>query len=543
MSHRTLFAIAVAAVVCSSCTKISSSTGPQSHKAEPGVLQISDISDPSTLDPMLSGADVAYQLASYALEYLVQLDDRGNLTPVLCERVPTRENGDISADGLSITYHLRRNVSWQDGQPFTSADVVATWKQVMNPNNPVIIRTGYEVISRIDTPDPHTAVLRLKQPYAPLPTRFLVGIQEGPIPVLPAHLIAGLPDLVHSSFNEHPVGTGPFAVQSWEHNGRLVYVANKHYWRGAPKIDRIIFQAQPSQSTELIGFRSGEIDADFDTGPTDLPSYQTLTGMRISRSPSLRLAVVVMNAMPDHPLSDKRLRHAIAYAIDRQETLHKIIHDVGTMADEFLPAWSWAYTPDVPHYEYDPKKAQALLDEAGWIPGPDGIRVKDGQRLVLVIIGSAGSDSSREFNVVLQAHLRAVGIEGVIKNFPYGTVFDYNGPIRQGHYDLASYTYSVNFDPSALQDDGCDEFAPAGANESRICDREVDRLERQALAIYDQAKRKALYAQIERLRMDDLGTYPLYYRDRIGVVSNDLQGYLPSRGIMPNTNSWQWWLK
>ena len=492
---------------------------------------------------MLTGADVAYQLASYSLEYLVQLDGNGELTPVLCERVPTIENGDISKDGLTITYHLRKGVTWQDGVAFTSADVAATWKQVMNPDNPVIIRTGYEVIERIDTPDPSTAVLHLKQPYAPLTTRFLAGIQEGPIPVLPAHIIAGEKDLVHSPLNNKPIGTGPFIVQSWEHNGRLVYVANPHYWRGAPKLREIIFQAQPSQSTEIIGFRTRELDADFDTGPTDLPSYRLLEGMRISRSPSLRLAVVVMNASPGHPLADKRLRHAIAYAINRHETLHKIVHDVGTMADEFLPSWSWAYTPDVPRYDYDPHEANALLDAAGWKPGADGIREKNGQRLTVVIIGSIGSDSTKQFNTVLQSYLHAVGIEAIIKDYPYGIVFDYDGPIRQGRYDIASYTYSVNYDPSALQDDGCDQFAPAGANESRLCDPQVDRLERQALAMYDRAKRKPLYAQIERLRMDDLGTFPLYYRDRIGVVTDDLDGYVPSRGIMPNWNAWQWSLR
>jgi peptide/nickel transport system substrate-binding protein len=543
MSPR-IIALVCAVSVLAACTKISSSSGPQAAgRADPGVLRISDISDPSTLDPMLTGADVAYQLASYSLEYLVQLNGNGELTPVLCERVPTIENGDISKDGLTITYHLRRGVTWQDGVAFTSADVVATWKQVMNPDNPVIIRTGYEVIERIDTPDAWTAVLHLKQPYAPLTTRFLSGIQEGPIPVLPAHIIASEKDLVHSPLNNKPVGTGPFIVQSWEHNGRLVYVANPHYWRGAPKLREIIFQAQPSQSTEIIGFRTRELDADFDTGPTDLPSYQLLQGMRISRSPSLRLAVVVMNASPGHPLADKRLRHAVAYAINRHETLHKIVHDVGVMADEFLPTWSWAYTPDVPRYDYDPKQANALLDAAGWKPGPDGIREKNGQRLTVVIIGSIGSDSTKQFNTVLQSYLHAVGIEAIIKDYPYGIVFDYDGPIRQGRYDIASYTYSVNYDPSALQDDGCDQFAPGGANESRLCDPQVDSLERRALAIYDRAKRKPLYAQIERLRMDDLGTFPLYYRDRVGVVTDDLAGYVPSRGIMPNWNSWQWSLR
>jgi peptide/nickel transport system substrate-binding protein len=542
MWRRLIPAALCAAVLLAGCTKISTATGPHAAQpgAEPGVLRIADISEPSTLDPMLSGADVAYQLASYSLEYLVQLDDKGQVVPVLCERVPSVENGDISKDGLAITYHLRHGVLWQDGVPFTAADIVATWKQVMNPNNPVQIRTGYEVITRIDTPDKWTAVLHLKQPYAPLPTRFLAGIQEGPVAVLPAHLIAGLPDLVHSPLNNKPVGTGPFIVQSWQHNGRLVYVANPHYWRGAPKLRKIIFQAQPSQATEIVGFGTREIDADLDAGPADLPSYRQLRGMRISQSPSLRLAVVVMNASPSSPLQDVRLRHAVAFAINRHETLHKINHDVGVMADEFLPTWSWAYTPDVPRYDYDPKQAAALLDAAGWKPGPDGIRVKSGQRLSLILIGVTGSDSTRRFNILTQQYLRAVGIEGIIKEYEYGLVFDINGPIRQGRFDIATYSYSVNYDPSALQDDGCDQFSPAGANESRLCDQDVDRLERRALAIYDAVKRKPLYAEIERRRMEDLGTFPLYYRDRIGVISNALQNYIPSRGIMANWNAYQW---
>jgi peptide/nickel transport system substrate-binding protein len=542
MRQRWILAAAAAMALLDGCSKVTTSTGPHTARsnAQPGVLHISDISDPSTLDPMLTGADVAYQLASYSLEYLVQLDDKGDVVPVLCERVPSVENGDISKDGLSITYHLRRGVLWQDGQPFTSDDVVATWKQVMNPNNPVIIRTGYEVISRIDTPDKWTAVLRLKQPYAPLPTRFLAGIQEGPIPVLPAHIIANQADLVHSPLNNKPVGTGPFIVQSWRHNGQLVYVANEHYWRGPPKLRKIIFQAQPSQATEIVGFQTREIDADLDAGPADLPSYRQLDGYRISQSPSLRLAVVVMNAAPNSELQDKLLRHAVAFAINRPEALHKINHDVGVLADEFLPSWSWAYTPDVPRYDYDPKQAAALLDEAGWKPGPDGIRMKDGKRLSLIMIGITGSDSTRRFNLLVQQDLKAVGIEGVIKEYEYGLVFDINGPIRQGRYDIATYSYSVNFDPSALQDDGCDQFAPAGANESRLCDPDVDRLERQALAIYEVAKRKPLYAEIERRRMDDLGTFPLYYRNRVGVLTDEVGGYIPSRGIMANWNAWQW---
>ncbi|HXN08666.1 MAG TPA: ABC transporter substrate-binding protein, partial [Candidatus Acidoferrales bacterium] len=219
------------------CTKVSTSVGGTAQGfGQPGVLRISDISDPSTLNPMLSGADVSYQLAAYTLEFLVQLDDSGHVIPVLCERVPRAENGDVSQDGLTVTYHLRRNVKWSDGEPFTSRDVVESWKQVMNPLNNVQIREGYDAVERIDSPDAVTAVVHLKHPYAPFPTRFFAGIQEGPIAVMPAHIIAGLHDINRLPFNAHPIGTGPFIVQSWERNGRMVFVANAHYWRGKPHL-------------------------------------------------------------------------------------------------------------------------------------------------------------------------------------------------------------------------------------------------------------------------------------------------------------------
>ena len=522
------------------CTKVSTSTGgAASSYGLPGVLRIADISDPSTLNPMLSGADVAYQLSSYTLEYLVQLDDAGHVIPVLCERVPSAENGDVSKDGLTVTYHLRHGVTWSDGAPFGAQDVIASWHQVMNPLNNVVIREGYDVVDRIAAPDAYTAVVHLKHPYAPLPTRFFSAIQEGPVALMPAHIIAGQRELNDSPFSSHPVGTGPFILQSWERNGRMVFVANPHYWRGPPKLARMIFQAQPSTATELVGFQTHEIDADLDAGPGRLPEYSSLSGMRVARSRSLRLTVGVMNTQR-FPFDDIHVRHALAYAIDRAAILHDVVHDAGVVADELIPAWSWAYTADVPRYPYDPARARQELDADGWKLGVDGVRTKGGRELGGVLVTVAGDLPGQRFDAMVQGFLHQVGFSITIKPYPYGLIFDNDGPIRTGNYNLAFYSYSVNYDPSSLDDDGCDQFAPHGGNDSRFCDPEVDRLERQALALTDVAQRKALYAIIQRRRMTNLSDLPVYYRDRVGVLSAGLQGYSASTGIIPQWNAWQW---
>src|ERR1700687_3637777 len=157
-------ALAVILISVAACAKVSTQSGVPPGGSL-GVLRISAVSDPSTLNPMLSGADFVYQLAGYTLEFLVQLDDQGNIIPVLCERVPTAENGDISSDGLTVTYHLRKAVRWSDGAPFTSRDIDASWRQVVNPANNVQEREGYTVVASIDTPDAPTAVGHLCPPY------------------------------------------------------------------------------------------------------------------------------------------------------------------------------------------------------------------------------------------------------------------------------------------------------------------------------------------------------------------------------------------
>ena len=536
-----LVALAVIVLIAAGCSRVSTETGAPSNSSL-GVLRISDISDPSTLNPMLSGADFVYQLAGYTLEFLVQLDDQGNVIPVLCERVPSAENGDISADGLTVTYHLRKGVTWSDGAPFTSKDIEASWRQVMNPANNVEEREGYTVVAGIDTPDPHTAVIHLVHPYAPFVTRFFAAIQEGPIGVMPAHLIANLKEMNDARYSSQPIGTGPFIVQSWVRGGAVTFIANPHYWRGPPGLQKIIFQSRPSTENELVGFRAGEIDADFDAGPQRLPQFRTIAGMHPVQTSSLRLSVLDMNTSRA-PLNDVRVRRAVAFAVDRRRLLHDVFHDAGELATEWIPAWSWAYTADVPHYPHDPARANALLDQTGWIRHADGYRYRGGQRLTMVFVGTAGDGATQQLAALVQADLKVVGADVAMKYYAYDQIFNLTGPIRTGNFDFAGYSFSVNYDPGALNDDGCDYFAPRGANDARYCDPHLDALEEQGLATNDRRARIKIYAQVERIRMDALAGLPLYFRDRVGIVADGLQGYAPSRGIIPEWNAWRWTMK
>jgi peptide/nickel transport system substrate-binding protein len=240
------------------------------------------------------------------------------------------------------------------------------------------------------------------------------------------------------------------------------------------------------------------------------------------------------------PFNDVHVRHALAYAIDRSAILRDVVHGGGTLADEFVPNWSWAYAPDVPRYPYDPRRATAELTAAGYVRGSNGVLQKDGQPLSIVLIGTAGDQAGAKLDAMVQQYLNAVGFGVTIKDYPYDLIFDNNGPYRTANFNLGFYSYSVNYDPSSLNDFGCKEIAPAGGNDSRFCNPATDQLEEEALATADRAKRKALYAQIQRQRMTDLPNLPIYFRDRVGVMSDALSHYRPSTGIIPQWDAAQW---
>ncbi len=168
-------------------------------------------------------------IARLTTDILISADPHGNLVPRLARQVPTRANGGISADGLTIVYHLRAGVLWQDGAPFTSRDVRFTYDAIMNPNNDVISRHGYDIVSRVETPGPLTVVFHLKQPFAPF-VSVVFGESDSPYAILPEHLLAKYPNLNNVRSTRHPSAPGPFKFVRWLRGDRIEFVRNGHYF-------------------------------------------------------------------------------------------------------------------------------------------------------------------------------------------------------------------------------------------------------------------------------------------------------------------------
>lgn len=505
-----------------------------------GVLTIGLYQEPDNLNPFLAVQTASRLVRELTLEGLLDADPDGNYIPQLAAEVPSVENGGISPDGLTITYKLKPGVTWSDGHPLTSRDIQFTWEAVMDPANAVNSQTGYELIESVETPDELTAVVTFKELYAPALSLFSIADA-----VLPAHALEGTP-LGEAEFNRSPEGTGPFVVTEWRSGDSIVLDRNPNYREeGRPFLDRVVFKIIPSREVGIAQIRSGEIDVLWDLIESQIPEFQQLEGIDLQVVPSSNVEYLGLNlsdnfdpALPHPILSDKRVRDAIAAAIDRTPIVDELLFGMTEVATSPL-GMGWAAPSGLELPPYDPAKAQQLLEEAGWVDTDgDGIREKDGMRLSLEISTPAGSQLRELTEQILQEQLKAVGIELVINNVPAATLFGNwaeNGKLKRGDFDIVMDTWGADLDPDAfLSTLFTSDQIPTEANGGegwnffRLADPELDQAITEGRSTLDLEVRKAAYRRaVERIL--DAGVYiPLYKRAQINAFVSAVDGELPN---------------
>jgi len=533
------------AIVTPGCTKVSTQSGTPVAAGNPhtiaGVLRWGLFNEPDTLDPLVGTSAIDVDVSMFWAGYLYNWNDKNEYEPELAERVPTLANGDIARDGLSIVYHLRRGVKWQDGAPFTADDVIYTWQQVMNLRNFVGTRQGYDDIAAIDKRDDHTIVVHLKKPYAPFIASFFT-MSATPIPILPKHLLSRYQDLNRVDFNRTPVGTGPFRVVSYE-KGRLIkLLANPSYWRGAPKLKEIDISIVPDQNTLLTQLKTGEIDLQYRAPSSQAPSLANIPGTRRYLTPFTQYSQIYLNnANPI--LADVRVRQALAYALDKKRLCEEALHGIYTPADSDQPVFSWAYEPNVAHFGFDPAKANAVLDKSGWLMGADGIRTKDGRRLALAITYPSGSVVSTTIAAIVQSQWKAIGVDITSKSVASPIFFasaGEGGTLQSGKFDIALGAWINGTDPDDSTQYMCDQIPPNGQNNDRFCDKRLDAAETIALTSFDQSVRKRAYSQVQKIIAQELPSIIVGFADEQDVANVDLEGYKPAHAATAFWNTWEW---
>ena len=513
-------------------------------QTQPDTLRFGTTFDPPGLNPLVyNNAQVTF-LGVLVHGFLLRTDAEGRLIPDLATVVPTRANGGISADGRLVTYHLRRHVRWQDGAPFDAGDVAFSFRAAMNPRNNVPDRTGFDHVTDVEIVDPHTVRLHLSNPFSPfVASAFTLGAND-PYPILPAHLLAREADLNAGAYNAKPVGLGPYKLTSWQRGARLVFEADPHYFRGAPKIAKIEVTIIPSIQTLVTLWQTHQVDLIVVRSTAGRAAYDAVRAVpnahTVVRSHAEFDFLQFNHANP--VLADAAVRHAIVQSIDRTRIMTELGGDLwgGTQGDR-LPG-QFAYDPALRQPPYDPAAASRTLDAAGWVPA-NGVRRKGGRELSFTLVGTSNQPATERFNLLVQQNLAQIGIKTTIRSYDYGIMWATaaaGGIYQTGRFDL-SYN---GWQPGSVNDHSylfrCDTRPPAGDNSSRICDPFIDAAARRELSSVDPAEEAAADRAITRRLVAHSDILFLGFNREAVAYRDGLEGVEPAYTGLHFWNAWDW---
>ena len=524
-----------------------------------GTLVVAIWQEPANLMPSYQSQTVQSVVLDTVVEGLLRATPAGEYEPVLAKAVPTVTNGGVkvSADGktMDVTYQLLPGIKWSDGEPVTSADVKFTWQAWMTDPK-VGTREGYDQISSIDTPDDLTAVVHYKAIYGPYPTRF------GRL--LAKHALEKESDYSKSDYVRKPLGTGPFKVTQFNAGESFVVERNPYYRvAGKPYLDKIIFKSVPSSTVAIAQLKAGEVQAMWNIGEAETADVANDPNIAVVVTPSPYDERIEMNTAVNkdgtdansvHPvLGDINVRRALIYATPKQQIIDKLLLGKAQVGRTVLSI-GWAAPKDITQEGYDPKKANDLLDKAGWAKGSDGIRSKGGVRAALTISTTSGNAYREQLEQVLIDEYKQVGVDLKIQNYPSSVFLSGSWATgdqrKRGSYDLSLYNSAPDIDPQSIVNQRYHSKnipSPAnggvGQNYTRVKNAEMDKAIDEAGASLDFEARKAAYARALKILNDQAVIIWLSERTDLTAYRKNVQGQGPGNGWRNFAhNTEEWWL-
>ncbi len=407
-------------------------------------------------------------------------------------------------DPLTYVFHLHPGVRFQDGRPLTSADV--KWTIDSTRNSAVITaKSGaFTSVDHVEATDPLTCTVHLKRPDPFL----LWNLSDGALGIVPAG--SG------RDFWKHPVGSGPYTFVSQQQDKDVLLERNQSSWQPMPSIRRLHFNVVPDDTTRALELQKGSADAEINAlEPDTIEALRHNSSLRIESSPGTIVNYINLN-LRDPYLKDVRVRQAVAYAINRPLMLDSLWRGQARLADNLLPPGHWARTDEVAHYPFDPAKANALLDAAGYARGRDGIRFHLEMKI------SNSSTPTRLLCLVAQQQLRAVGIAMDLRIFEFGTFF---ADVMRGAFSMYSLRWiGGNESPEIFRlAYATASQPPHGANRGHYVNPELDRLLADAAATSDLTEDRKDYVSVQQILARDVPTIPLWYQDNVVVHTERLE--------------------
>ncbi|MDP2339346.1 MAG: peptide ABC transporter substrate-binding protein [Deltaproteobacteria bacterium] len=502
--------------------------------------------EPDTLFMPFKEMNAAEHIGRPGALMLTVFDERWQLLPQAAVSVPTVDNGGVvmAKDGtMHVTWKLKEGLAWADGVPVTSGDFVFGWQLCTDPGLEVVDRAGATRVQSMVAVDDRTFTVIWKEPYAYY--AYYRNHEALPRHILEPQLRENKAMIKQSSYGTKPILGGAFTVSEWVPQSHITLVKNPHARLWKPQLDEITWKIIPQTQTIEAALLSGSVDVvsviaftfdqavDFEKRH---PEFDTVF------TKALMIEHIDLNL--DNPLlADKRVRQALVYALDREQLVRVLFNNKQPVAHSSEPDDN--DDPGVPRYAFDPAKAKALLDEAGYVVGANGLREKDGKPLQFTIHSTAGDRLREQVEQLLVEWWRAVGVGVVVQNQPAKLLF--GETIRHRKFDsMVMFTWTK--EPNKVDETywRCDQKpteknAFSGRNYPGFCSPEVDRLLDEAQRTLDDASRRALHRKIAAIIADEVPMIPLYDRVDVSVIPKDFKGWRPT-GMLQSIawNAWEW---
>ena len=491
--------------------------------------------EPDTLNRF--STHILEDIETCVVEGLVTTDQSMTIVPLLAASVPTIENGGVvlrKDGGMDVTWTLRPNVRWHDGTPHTSADVKFTVEAINSPAYNPESTDGFDRISSVDTPDPLTAVLHYREIYAPYALQFVRG-------TLPKHVLEGRDIDSANDYNRAPLGTGPYRVAEWKSGEYIRLEAVPNYWRGAgmPAIKTLIFKFIANTNTRINQLKSREVDMVVMFPWDKHREVAAIPGVTVHSTNGNGYEHVTLNQRAMPAFADVRVRQALTHAVDRALISTTILEGLAPITHGPVQPVSWAHNPNVRTYGFDPVRARALLDEAGWHDtNGDGVRDKSGQRFSFTLITQAGFAVRENVAQVLQRQFKDVGVEVAVQLHDGTSIsklwFD-------GKFQAMLHWWQLPADPELTLFFAKDRMPPRGRNINYVADDALTALVYAADRTVHQAERRRILGEAQ-MRIADLAVeIPLYGVTKLDAVPTRLRGFTgnpTNTGPFWNVHAW-----
>ena len=468
--------------------------GPKGGKEDASELVIGQAADVSALDPQLSNAIASVSVYGNMFDTLTRIDENNTVVPHLAESWE-------QVNDTTTVFHLRKDVTFSNGEKLTSADVAFTIERVIDSP---YVSYALDFIDHVEATDEYTVTVYTKEAFGPILAHFSIPYTG----IVPKSEV----EKDEAAFSAHPIGSGAYRLVEWKPGDRVTLEANETYFLGAPSIKHVTVRIMPENSQRFIALEAGEIDIAYDIAPNDVQKAEKNDKLQVINQESMAVMYLTVNQSKGGPLADANVRKAMELAIDKQAIIDAVAYGYGSQAASVAPPICIGYSDNIKPAQYDLEQAKEYMAKSGY---PDGFTCK---------LWTSDDSIRIEASNIIQNQLAQINIDAKVEILEDGTLLS---ALDQGDHDLVYERWTTDSGDAyytlyALYNSTC---TPYEGNDAFYVNPAVDQYIQEARQMFDIAQRTEKFEQVYAAAAEDLPYIPVYYPYNSVAMSTRVQGF------------------